>query len=119
MHVRPQHHIAAPDTDIYTDISFDLMDTWARKDETDSDEVTSQDELEQKTMYIPLDLHMQKPELLERLGFFTEQFLFTPSQMTVFLRTLQDCLNKKDDEVDQLHEDQSEKDDDTVEVMVS
>lgn len=103
------------------------MDTWARKDTAENDEIVSKDDLESKTMYIPLDLQMHKPEVLQRLDFFTEQFLFTPAQMNVFLRTLADRLNKnatsgspQESAADPLQENQgSEKDEDIVEVLVS
>ncbi|KAJ3548156.1 hypothetical protein NM688_g5330 [Phlebia brevispora] len=76
-------------------LSFDLEDTWARKEDGATDAVvSSQEELEAKTMYIPRDLDKQPPETVKRLDFFKDQFLFTPSQLSVFHRTLADRLSK-------------------------
>ena len=74
-------------------ISFDLLDTWARRDGLDiSDGNVAKDELEQKTMYVPRDLDKQPGELREKLGFFNEEFLFSPTQSTVFMKSLWEAL---------------------------
>lgn len=45
-------------------------------------------------MYIPRDLDKQPEEFRQRLQFFSEEFLFTPSQLSVFLRTLAEQLGQ-------------------------
>ena len=56
--------------------------------------VASAEELEKKTMYIPRELEGQSEEFRQKLGFFQDEFLFTPTQMNVFLKSLGENLSQ-------------------------
>ena len=84
------------------------------------------EELEQKIMYTPRDLDKHTDEFRQKLGFFGEVFLFTPSQSNVFMRSLADALaprpsSSQDEQMDNTTNGQSDEqqEEEVVEVLVN
>ena len=47
----------------------------------------------QKVRYTPKDLDQESTDIVGRLGFFKDAFMFSRDQMTVFLKTLTDTVS--------------------------
>ena len=58
--------------------------------ETETD--VAREDLEMKTMYIPRDLDKENDEFRRKLGFFADQFLFSQTQTSVFLKSLSEAF---------------------------
>ncbi|KAI1791670.1 hypothetical protein LXA43DRAFT_1074118 [Ganoderma leucocontextum] len=73
-------------------LQFALRNQFDRPENTPGKEALPKERLIEKVKYIPKNLEMEKPELVERLQFFRDPFMFSRDQMTVFLKTLTDTI---------------------------
>ncbi|KAI0820222.1 hypothetical protein BC628DRAFT_1331039 [Trametes gibbosa] len=71
-------------------LNFTLRNTYDRPEGADPGAELSRDQLVLKVKYEPKDLDKENPDLVGRLGFFKDPFMFARDQMTVFLKTLTD-----------------------------
>ena len=73
-------------------LQFTLRNQFDRPDNAPGKEALPRERLVEKVKYIPKNLEVEKPELVERLQFFRDPFMFSRDQMTVFLKTLTDTI---------------------------
>ncbi|KAI0374655.1 hypothetical protein BV20DRAFT_960794 [Pilatotrama ljubarskyi] len=73
-------------------LNFTLRSTYDRPEGVAPSVHLTKEQLEKKMKYEPKDLDKESPELVERLGFFKDPFMFKREQMTVFLKTLTDAV---------------------------
>ncbi|KAH9928473.1 uncharacterized protein BXZ73DRAFT_48442, partial [Epithele typhae] len=75
-----------------TALNFVLRNMYGRPDNMPVNQRVSRDELVLKVKYVPNDLDKEDPDIVERLDFFKDPFMFARDQMTVFLRTLNETV---------------------------
>ncbi|KAL1939126.1 hypothetical protein VTO73DRAFT_10167 [Trametes versicolor] len=73
-------------------LNFTLRHTYDRPEGATPGADLADNQLVQKVKYEPKDLDKENPELVERLAFFNNPFMFARDQMTVFLKTLTDTV---------------------------
>ncbi|KAH9848877.1 hypothetical protein C2E23DRAFT_738604 [Lenzites betulinus] len=71
-------------------LNFTLRNTFDRPEGTEPAADLTKDQLVVKVKYEPKDLDKENQDLVGRLGFFKDPFMFARDQMTVFLKTLTD-----------------------------
>ncbi|CAL1705247.1 unnamed protein product [Somion occarium] len=74
------YSVSNPSDDLLQALHFTLRDMWQPLDDSD--------ELIRKIEYQPKDLDKELPELVDKLDFFRDPFIFAHDQLHVFLRTL-------------------------------
>ncbi|KAH9900833.1 hypothetical protein C8Q73DRAFT_675967 [Cubamyces lactineus] len=74
-------------------LNFSLRNTYDRPDGVDPGTQVPKDQLIMKVRYEPKDLDKESPDIVERLSFFKDPFMFARDQMTVFLKTLTDTIS--------------------------
>ncbi|KAI0351479.1 hypothetical protein OH77DRAFT_1410960 [Trametes cingulata] len=75
-----------------TALNFTLRNTYDRPEGVAPGVHLTKKDLENKMKYEPKGLDKESPELVERLGFFKDPFMFKREQVSVFLKTLTDAV---------------------------
>ncbi|RPD64540.1 hypothetical protein L226DRAFT_474144 [Lentinus tigrinus ALCF2SS1-7] len=75
-----------------TAFNFSLRDTYVKPDDHPEGEPLTREQLVQKVRYEPRDLDKEDPDIVSRLNFFKDPFIFARDQMTVFLKTLTETI---------------------------
>ncbi|KAI8982867.1 hypothetical protein BD414DRAFT_491382 [Trametes punicea] len=83
-----------PDDASTFSLNFTLRNVYARPEDAAPGAHIPKDQLILKVKYEPKDLDKEPPDLVERLLFFKDPFMFARDQMTAFLRTLTDGVAK-------------------------
>ncbi|KAJ8501688.1 hypothetical protein ONZ51_g443 [Trametes cubensis] len=73
-------------------LNFSLRNTYEYPEGIDSGTHIPKDQLVMKVRYEPKDLDKEPQDIVERLSFFKDPFMFARDQMTVFLKTLTDTI---------------------------
>ncbi|PIL24471.1 hypothetical protein GSI_14225 [Ganoderma sinense ZZ0214-1] len=81
-----------PEEHVNFSLQFTLRNQFDRPENAPGKEALPRERLVEKVKYIPKNLELEKPELVERLQFFRDPFMFSRDQMTVFLKTLTDTI---------------------------
>ena len=78
---------------VTTALNFTLRNVFEKPEGHPPGEPLSRDQLVPKVRYQPRDLDKEDPDIVNRLNFFREAFMFARDQMTVFLKTLTDTVS--------------------------
>ncbi|KAI0658805.1 hypothetical protein C8Q70DRAFT_916797 [Cubamyces menziesii] len=73
-------------------LNFSLRNTYEYPEGIDSGTHIPKGQLVMKVRYEPKDLDKEPQDIVERLSFFKDPFMFARDQMTVFLKTLTDTI---------------------------
>ncbi|CDO77647.1 hypothetical protein BN946_scf184963.g4 [Trametes cinnabarina] len=74
-------------------LNFSLRNVYERPPDSAPGTPIPKENLILKVKYEPRDLDKERPEIVERLAFFKDPFMFARNQMTVFLKTLTDTVS--------------------------
>ena len=73
-------------------MNFTLRNSWSQPEGTPAGQSLPREQCVQKLKYQPKDLEKERPEIVERLQFFKDPFIFARDQLTVFVKTLADTV---------------------------
>ncbi len=75
-----------------TALNFTLRNNFEKPVDHPPGQPLTREQLLQKVRYQPRDLDKENPDIVGRLGFFKEPFMFSRDQMAVFLKTLTETV---------------------------
>ncbi|KAI0695872.1 hypothetical protein C8T65DRAFT_664592 [Cerioporus squamosus] len=73
-------------------LNFTLRNIYDKPDGHPPGQPLTREQLVQKVRYQPRDLDKEHPDIVGRLGFFKDAFMFSRDQMVVFLKTLTETV---------------------------